>query len=294
MKRRMNNFFKKDGKSFVLAMDHAAMMPSPDLKDPGHVIREAVAGGADGFLTTYGIIKAFQNDFGNAGIIMRADGGISALRKPMNPLSLLYTPEDAVRVGADAMLCMGYPGSTDNEHTLEYLANLCAEAEKLNIPVGAEMLPYGFEKHEGIDTRSVENMSFACRQGAELGADFIKAEFVGGERFREVVDGCYAPILVLGGGKAKSEEEIFANIRGALDAGAKGIIMGRNIYRHENIAAVCAAIAAIVHGDDHLRLQLVDQSLCLKSVNGIKTSHRNQQGSKIFQLSPLLVRQFTA
>mgnify|MGYP002610698651 CR=1 FL=1 len=95
MKRRMNNFFKKDGKSFVLAMDHAAMMPSPDLKDPGHVIREAVAGGADGFLTTYGIIKAFQNDFGNAGIIMRADGGISALRKPMNPLSLLYTPEDA-------------------------------------------------------------------------------------------------------------------------------------------------------------------------------------------------------
>ena len=189
MKRRMNNFFKKDGKSFVLAMDHAAMMPSPDLKDPGHVIREAVAGGADGFLTTYGIIKAFQNDFGNAGIIMRADGGISALRKPMNPLSLLYTPEDAVRVGADAMLCMGYPGSTDNEHTLEYLANLCAEAEKLNIPVGAEMLPYGFEKHDGIDTRSVENMSFACRQGAELGADFIKAEFVGGERFREVVDG---------------------------------------------------------------------------------------------------------
>ena len=145
MKRRMNNFFKKDGKSFVLAMDHAAMMPSPDLKDPGHVIREAVAGGADGFLTTYGIIKAFQNDFGNAGIIMRADGGISALRKPMNPLSLLYTPEDAVRVGADAMLCMGYPGSTDNEHTLEYLANLCAEAEKLNIPVGAEMLPYGFD-----------------------------------------------------------------------------------------------------------------------------------------------------
>lgn len=89
MKRRMNNFFKKDGKSFVLAMDHAAMMPSPDLKDPGHVIREAVAGGADGFLTTYGIIKAFQNDFGNAGIIMRADGGISALRKPMN-LSLIH------------------------------------------------------------------------------------------------------------------------------------------------------------------------------------------------------------
>lgn len=249
MKRRMNNIFKKDGRSFILAIDHAAMMPSPDLKNPGHLIREAVAGGADGFLATYGLIKHFQKDFGNTGLIMRVDGGLSALRKPLAPMDLLYTAEDAVRVGADAMLCMGYPGSTDNEHTLRYLAKLSADAERFNLPVGAEMLPYGFEKHEGIDTRSVENMTFACRQGVELGADFIKAECVGGERFREVVESCYAPILVLGGGKAKSEEEIFAGIRNALDTGAKGIIMGRNIYRHENIAKICAAIAAIVHDD---------------------------------------------
>jgi class I fructose-bisphosphate aldolase len=147
------------------------------------------------------------------------------------------------------MLCMGYPGSTDNEHTLKYLARLAADAERYNLPVGAEMLPYGFEKHEGIDTRSVENMGFACRQGAELGADFIKAEYVGGERFSEVTGDCYIPILVLGGGKAKTEEEMFAGIRGAMDAGARGVIMGRNIYRHENIAKICAAISAIVHDD---------------------------------------------
>lgn len=258
MKRRMHNIFKKDGKSFIIAIDHAAMMPSPDLNDMGHVIREAVAGGVDGFLTTYGVIKHFQRDFGNAGLIMRADGGISALRKPMEALELLYSAEDAVRVGADAMLCMGYPGSTDNEHTLKYLAELAADAQQYNLPVCAEMLPYGFEKHEGIDTRSVENMGFACRLGAELGADFIKAECVGGERFREVVDGCYVPILVLGGGKAKEEREIFENVRTSLDAGAKGVIMGRNIYRHQNIAQVCAAIAALVHDNAS-----VDQALSM-------------------------------
>lgn len=247
MKRRMHNLLMKDGRSFILAIDHAAMMPSPDLNDPGHVIREAVAGGVDGFLATYGLIKNFKADFGNAGLILRADGGASSLRKPMSPLSLVYGPEDAVRIGADAMLCMGYPGSTDNEQTLEYLAELCAEGDRLGLPIGAEMLPYGFEKHEGIDTRSVENMLFACRQGVELGADFIKAEYVGGERFREVTESCYAPILVLGGAKAKSDEEIFAGIRGALDSGAKGIIMGRNIYRQQNIAQMCAAIAALVH-----------------------------------------------
>ena len=78
-KRRMNNIFKKDGKSFVLAMDHSAQMYSPDLKDPGHIIRECVAGGVDCFLTTYGIIKNFSDDFGNAGIMMRADGGASMI-----------------------------------------------------------------------------------------------------------------------------------------------------------------------------------------------------------------------
>ena len=247
MKRRMNNIFKKDGKSFVLAMDHSAQMYSPDLKDPGHIIRECVAGGVDAFLTTYGIIKNFSDDFGNAGIIMRADGGASMIRKPQSPLELLYTAEDAVRVGADAMLCMGLPGSQNNEHSLKYLARLAVDCERYNLPVCSEALPYGFERPEGIDTRAIDLMSFACRQSADLGADFIKSEFVGGEAFREVCANCYAPILVLGGGKAKAEEDIFANIRAAIDCGAKGVIMGRNIVRHENVAQVCSAIAAIIH-----------------------------------------------
>lgn len=249
MKRRMHNIFKKDGKSFVLAMDHSAQMYSPDLKDPGHIIRECVAGGVDAFLTTYGIIKHFQADFANAGIIMRADGGASMIRKPQAPLDLLYTAEDAIRVGADAMLCMGLPGSQNNEHSLKYLAKLAGDCERYNLPLCAEALPYGFERPEGIDTRAIDLMSFACRQSVDLGADFIKSEFVGGEAFQEVCANCYAPILVLGGGKAKAEEEIFANIRAAIDNGAKGVIMGRNIVRHENVAQVCSAITALIHDD---------------------------------------------
>ena len=249
MKRRMNNLFQKDGKAFILAMDHSAMMPSPDIANPGKIITESVAGGVDGFLTTYGIIKNFQKEFGRAGLILRADGVLSALRKPMSPMDALYTAEDAVRIGADAMLVMGYPGSQTNEHTLKYLAKLAADAEKYNIPVGAEMLPYGFEHPEGVDTRTVDLMSFASRQGADLGADFIKAEFVGGPDFKKVTENCYVPVLVLGGAKAKSIEEIFTNIRDAIDAGSAGIIMGRNIVRQPNVAKVCEAISAIVHSN---------------------------------------------
>ncbi len=250
----MHNIFKKDGKAFILAMDHSAIMPSADLSDPAHVINEAIAGGVDGFLTTYGIVKHFQREFGNSGIILRADGGTANIPFPHSPLDLLYSAEDAVRVGADALLAMGYPGSGNNEQTLKYLAKLCSDADRFQLPVGAEMLPFGFDKpkdKEGnqIDTRTVELMSFACRQGADFGADFIKAEFVGGEEFSTVTRNCYVPVLVLGGGKAKSEEEMFSEIRAAVVAGSKGIIMGRNIVRHPRIARICEAISAIVHDD---------------------------------------------
>lgn len=249
MKRRMHNIFQRDGKAFVLAMDHSAQMDSPELKEPGKIIRECAAGGVDAFLTTYGIVRQFAADFGNAGIILRADGGSSTLRKPMSPLELLYSPEDAIRVGADAMLCMGLPGSQTNEHSLKYLARLAADCQRYNLPVCAEALPYGFEHPEGVDTRTAERMRFCCRQAADLGADFIKSEFVGGREFRQVVEHCYVPILVLGGGKAKTPEEMFAHIRAAMDSGAKGVIMGRNILRQENPPRVCAAIAAMIHND---------------------------------------------
>ena len=94
-----------------------------------------------------------------------------------------------------------------------------------------------------------EMLEQMTRQAADLGADFIKSEFVGGREFRQVVEHCYVPILVLGGGKAKTQGEIFAHIRAAMDCGAKGVIMGRNILRHENAPRVCSAIAAIIHND---------------------------------------------
>ncbi|HSK68557.1 MAG TPA: aldolase [Candidatus Limnocylindria bacterium] len=249
MKRRMHNIFRADGRAFVLAIDHAAMMPSPDLDDAGRVISESAAGGVDAYLASYGTLKRCQREFGNAGVILRADGGISSLRKPMGDMDCLYTAMDAVRLGADGMLVMAYPGSQQNEHSLKYLARLAAECDALSLPLCAEALPYGFERPEGVDTRSVENVAFACRQAAELGADFVKSEFVGGERFQDVTRACPAPVLVLGGGKAVSEEEMLLSIRGALDAGAKGIIMGRNICRHRNIRAVCGAIAMVIHED---------------------------------------------
>ena len=248
MKRRMHNIFRRDGKSFVLAMDHGnGLKVLPEMNNPGEIIKKAVAGGIDALLTTYGIASTYRKEIGNIGLILRIDGGTSQISVNKASMEAIYTPEDAIRLGADGVLCMGFPGASNEDITLKDLATAVAECSKWNLPIGAEMLPRGFEPAE--DGRTPENIAFACRIGAELGADFIKTEYTGDkESFKTVIEGCYKPVLVLGGGKIKTEKDLLQMVKDAMEAGAKGVIMGRNIWRHPQPDKICSAINMIIHG----------------------------------------------
>lgn len=244
---KIDHIFRKDGKSFVLAIDHPLTMPSPDLQDVRRIISTAVNNGVDAFLANYGCIRHFRDEFSDKGLILRVDGGPVMIGEKNIPLQLLYDGSDAERIGADAMLCMGFPGSSLNSGTLKNVAENVRNAHRSGLVAGAEMLPFGFEKKEGIDSRSVENISFACRLGAELGADFIKTDFVEGDQFHKVVRNCFVPVLVLGGSRLESDEKVLKNIDRAIRAGAAGIIMGRNIVSKKNMASLCRAISALIH-----------------------------------------------
>lgn len=249
MKRRMYNIFREDGKSFILAMDHGnGLNVLPEMEKPGEIIEKAVKGGIDALLTSYGIATTYKKEIGNVGLILRIDGGTSQLAVNNVSMETIFQAEDALRIGADGVLCMGYPGAQNEDITLKYLANNIAQCNKWGLAIGAEMLPRGFEPVE--DSRTPENLAFACRVGAELGADFIKTQYSGDiESFRQVVKGCYKPVLVLGGGKTKGEEDLLQMVKDSLEAGAKGVIMGRNVWRHPHPDRLCKAIAEIIHND---------------------------------------------
>ena len=87
----------------------------------------------------------------------------------------------------------------------------------------------------------------AARMGAELGADYVKTVYTGDpDSFREVVEGCPAPILIAGGSKL-SDAEMFKSIEGAMQAGAKGLSIGRNAFQHNDPVLFVKAACAIVH-----------------------------------------------
>ena len=247
MKRRWFNIFKSDGKAFVLAMDHGGSMNVlPDMAKPGAIIKAAVAGGVDGILTTFGIAQNFREEIGNAGLLVRMDGGTSQLTTEDAPMENLYSVEDLVKIGADGMVCMGFPGAKFEDVTLKSLAKNAAECRKWGIVLGAEMLPRGFEK--ATDGATSDNISLAARMGAELGADFIKTRYTGDkESFRSIVEGCYRPILVLGGEKVHTDGELLTMIRDSIEAGAAGVVIGRNIWRRPNVENICRAITRIIH-----------------------------------------------
>ena len=128
----------------IVAMDHAALFGAMDgLEKPGEVIRKVRSGGADAILTTYGVSKQFVKEIGDMGLILRMDGGLSALAQERGPLHLIYQVQDALRLGADAVGTMGMPGSRFEAQMLPYLSELIGQCAEWNMPVMAEMLPGG-------------------------------------------------------------------------------------------------------------------------------------------------------
>ena len=244
---RWNHIFREDGKVLIVAMDHpGAFGMMEGAEKPGEVIRKIRAGGADAILTTYGVVRQFIGELGDLGIILRVDGGTTALAEERGPTQLLYSVTDALRLGVDAVCCMGMPGSVYEAETLPFLAELVAQCEEWSVPVMAEALPGGFENPAEMWTP--ENIGNACRIGAEYGADFIKTAYTGDvESFRSIVDQVYVPIVVLGGRKSKDPRDLLNGIKEAMQAGGSGVAVGRNVWRHPEPDKMTAAIAAIVH-----------------------------------------------
>lgn len=244
---RLNHIFRENGKTLIVAMDHGSVFGTmAGLEKPGEVIEKVRRGGADAILTTYGVGKRFVREIGDMGLILRVDGGHSALAPEWGPLQLIYQVQDALRLGADAVGTMGMPGSKFQAQTLPYLSELVGQCAEWNMPVLAEMLPGGFENPETLWTP--ENVADVCRIGAELGADIIKTAYTGDvDGFARIVEQVYVPIVVLGGSKSDDPRDLLVKIHGAMQAGARGVACGRNIYQWKEPEKMVQAVAAIIH-----------------------------------------------
>jgi DhnA family fructose-bisphosphate aldolase class Ia len=161
----------------------------------------------------------------------------------MGPGVQFYRIEDALRLGADAVAVSAFPGTAEERDTLQLLARAITEAHAWGLPVMGEMQPGGFDA--GPQYFTTGNIALSARIAAELGADWVKVPYA--EAYHQVVQSCYVPTVILGGGKLDQERLLFETVWKAVQAGAAGVAIGRNIFQSDAPAAMVAALAAILH-----------------------------------------------
>ncbi len=252
MKNRYYRIFQEDGKALMMAFDQGGTGKNDWA--PETIIPAAVRGGLDGILTTYGVIKNFGQYMGKIGVLMRIDAFPSALSDmTFLPTMSEYQIEDAVRLGVDGIVCNGMPGYKKDgvdydKQSAQMLTKVVSMCDKYGLLAGAEMLPNNFSKDP--KDRSISAMKIGCRLGAELGMDFIKTEYVGPvEEFKAVVENCYVPIVALGGPYSEDSRAVLQYVRNAIDAGCKGVVIGRNICNHKNVEGIVRALHRVIHGN---------------------------------------------
>ncbi len=237
---RMRRIFGSDGKTLVVAMDHAAFMgPAPGLIDPKVTIQAVARGGADAVMTTLGTAQRCGASLGKAGLILTLDAEV-------DPEASV---ERAMCLGADSVkiLIFTHMETQEQTHLMRRFGLIC---DRWGMPLQVEVIPGGFmnkEKH------TPDGIAQAARIAAEAGADYVKTLYTGDpETFQRVVEGCYVPVVILGGDKVSDERQLLESLAGAMDAGAAGAAIGRNIWVHERPEHITAAISAVIHGERNL------------------------------------------
>lgn len=246
--KRLRRIFKADGRTVIVAMDHGmGLNVNPALDRTGEVLKAIVAGGADAVLVSYGIALKYADVLQDIGVIVRCDGGYSAIPSAAGGHPrMLFSVEDALRAGADAVACNGFPGTPDEQDCMKNLAALVSQGNAWGVPVMAEMLPGGFGSEV---PKTVENVRLAARTGCEYGASIIKTTYTGTpQEFRQVIDASYQPVIVLGGEATSDLPALFDCIEQAVGVGAAGVAIGRNVWKHPHPEAVTRVLVALVHG----------------------------------------------
>ncbi|MFN4336660.1 MAG: 2-amino-3,7-dideoxy-D-threo-hept-6-ulosonate synthase [Candidatus Nitrosocaldus sp.] len=233
----------KHGKMLCIPMDHGISSgPIAGIDDIHSMIYRCEDSGLTSVLVNKGILKSMPRP-SRVGVIVHLSGSTSLGPAP-NRKVLMGSVKDAVRLGADGVSVHINIGSKEEPEMLIKLGQVASECIEWNMPFIAMMYPRG----ENIkNPHDPDVVAHTARVGAEAGADIVKTVYTGDpDSFRRVVKGCPVPIVIAGGPKTSSDEEVLEMTKGAMEAGAIGVTFGRNIFQHRDPPTMIKALASII------------------------------------------------
>lgn len=228
------------GHTVMLAVDHGYFLgPTTKLEEPRKTI-EPLTPYADALMLTRGVLRSSVDATANVPIVLRVSGGTSIVGGPLSNEGITTSMQEAIRLNAAGVALSIFIGTEHEKQTLLSLSKLVDEGEEYGIPVLA-VTAVGKE----LEKRDARYLSLSCRIAAELGAHVVKTYYC--EGFEKVAKGCPVPLVVAGGPKLATELDALQLTYNAIQEGAVGVDMGRNIWQSDYPVAMIRAIRAIVH-----------------------------------------------
>ncbi|MFB6127627.1 MAG: 2-amino-3,7-dideoxy-D-threo-hept-6-ulosonate synthase [Halolamina sp.] len=243
------NRISTDDRFLVVPMDHGITLGAvTGLKDIESTIDAVTRGGADAVLTQKGIASRVHGNRNGAGYVVHLNAS-TAVGPDSNDKRLTGTVEEAVRAGADAVSLHLNVGSEYEPKQIEDLADVTAAADRLGIPVLAMSYARGANLAGDDPEHDAEYLGHAVRLAEEVGADVVKTAYSGDAAgFEHVCESTRLPV-VIAGGEPDGDEATLESVRGAMNAGAAGVSMGRSVFQHDDPQAITEAVSAVVHDD---------------------------------------------
>ena len=248
-KIRLERIFNRKTKRTVIApMDHGVSSgPIKGIIDMDKTVESISRGGANAILMHKGIVAQGHRGYGNdIGLIVHLSASTSLSPDPNNKVTVTSV-EKAIQLGADAVSVHVNIGSETEPEMLMELGEISETCDYWGIPLLAMMYPRGQKVENEHD---VEFVKHAARVGSELGVDIVKTNYTGDpDSFKEVVEGAIVPVVIAGGPKIDTDEELLQMVKDSLEVGGAGVAFGRNLFQAENPGKITRAISEIVHHD---------------------------------------------
>ncbi|HXX05601.1 MAG TPA: 3-hydroxy-5-phosphonooxypentane-2,4-dione thiolase [Candidatus Bathyarchaeia archaeon] len=280
LKNRLSRIIKSyDKRGVMLAVDHGYFLgPTERLEDPQKTIAPLLPH-ADSLMLTRGVLRTSVDANYPIPVVLRVSGGASIISKDLSNEKITTSIKDAIRVNATALALSIFVGAPYEHESLVSLGNLVNEGEEYGIPILA-VTAVGKE----LEKRDARYLGLACRIAAEFGAHLVKTYYC--ENFEKVVDSCPVPVIIAGGPKLATELDALKLTYDAIQAGAAGVDMGRNIWQSDHPVAMIKAVKAIVHQNltvkeaQELFIKLKTEPKSDKSTKPVKSIKSSKTKSK--------------
>jgi len=241
-----------NGRGVWIPIDHGASdFPVDGLTDTEHVIRSLVRAGVDAIVAQKGLVGHYNHLCQGSSTDMVVHFSVSTRHAGPDTANkvLVGNADEVLPRGGIGVSCQVNMGSPNEAAMIERMGQMSRAALHHQLPMFG--MVYARGEHLSIMEGDETNANaHAVRLAFELGCDAAKTTWTGNKKsFMEVTSAAPIPVLVAGGPATGDSKAILTMVRDALDAGASGVCMGRQVFSHPNVEAIAKALVMLVHQD---------------------------------------------